>query len=582
MPGDPDPGHMLEYWAGSFPVPRWVAEKTYRQCYHCQDTFKSNQQHNCRLCGELFCSRCTGKYYLPEHYDLKGKKGLMRVCFGCVITCNRMRQASQSLPLDRVNKTIDVPTWENPDDFVACNKCARREKNHHNCRLCGLLHCEACAAKLNIDIPLAFNKKQKASPHRVCDQCRYRVIAGARLRGPFDPPSPAAYAAHTPTSVASTGSNSGNPVVASMRVPTTPHTPSNGSGTFRSSGAGRAFAFSQNERRTSHSQVSTGRVAVCRENGFDENNMSPEEAARAAQPLQLSALAQLQRNATHGGFTIHGANRNTEDVDLDLADELASLNLGPSAMSATETAPAIPPLPPGEEGRPTGTQQQAEQQHATSSTVCIHVKRVGRSTPLAILELDPETTLDTLNDIMLARCPELRLKSIQYIVRGEPVSRILWDAMKVKSFRGEVHVNETGLMLMPRMIGAGSKTTTAPTATNTTAAAEGSENTAATTAMGDTQTAGLARDPFGDETENEDNEGENAPTNRRTATTATPALASAKRTPATPYAVKNLTVAVPTENTADAMPVSLSVAQRAAAFARGQPVPTTGEQANQK
>jgi hypothetical protein len=152
IPGDPDPAHSIELWATSFPVPRWVAEKTYRQCYHCQDPFKSNQQHNCRLCGEIFCSRCTGKYHLPDQYDLKGKIGLMRVCFGCVVTCNRLRQASHNLPLDRVNKTIDVPDWQADAAYVACNKCAKKERGPHNCRLCGLLYCDACASKINIDV----------------------------------------------------------------------------------------------------------------------------------------------------------------------------------------------------------------------------------------------------------------------------------------------------------------------------------------------------------------------------------------------------------------------------------------------
>lgn len=150
--GDSDPEHSIEQWAATYPVPRWVAEKTYKQCYHCQDTFKSNQQHNCRLCGEIFCSRCTGKYHLPDRYDLKGKTGLMRVCFGCVITCNRLRQATCGLPLDRVNKTISPPHWQAPEHFVACNKCAKKDRSPHNCRLCGLLYCETCASKLNMEV----------------------------------------------------------------------------------------------------------------------------------------------------------------------------------------------------------------------------------------------------------------------------------------------------------------------------------------------------------------------------------------------------------------------------------------------
>lgn len=52
-------------------VQEWKNEKTSKTCYFCKMAFKAGKQHNCRLCGELVCSACTGKYHLPEKYDLK-------------------------------------------------------------------------------------------------------------------------------------------------------------------------------------------------------------------------------------------------------------------------------------------------------------------------------------------------------------------------------------------------------------------------------------------------------------------------------------------------------------------------------
>ncbi len=164
--GDYDPQKEIFYWSSSFSIPNWANEKAYRQCFHCKDLFKSGKQHNCRLCGELFCSSCTSKYHLPSQFELKGKKGPTRVCYGCKNACIRIRDAHQggySRPArEEGTRIIPVPTWQNETDYVSCNKCNKKAKGPHNCRVCGLLYCSDCAQKVDIKVSWLYSVPQSA------------------------------------------------------------------------------------------------------------------------------------------------------------------------------------------------------------------------------------------------------------------------------------------------------------------------------------------------------------------------------------------------------------------------------------
>lgn len=180
--GQPDSDFLIYGVASSFAVPQWADLSKVKSCHHCKDSLKSSHSHNCRLCGHGFCSKCTSKNHLPEKYELKkGKQGPSRVCYTCKISCTRMRQAALNLPLDSLQRMIRPPTWQDIQTYIACNKCCVKRRSPHNCRLCGDLHCSDCTTKMNLNLPPAFNKKKKLGPQRVCDGCRYRITAGARL-----------------------------------------------------------------------------------------------------------------------------------------------------------------------------------------------------------------------------------------------------------------------------------------------------------------------------------------------------------------------------------------------------------------
>ena len=81
-----DPDRLIYDWTDHIKEPKWVNEKAYdkcalavqclvsscvcrgNRCHHCAGPLKSGHRHHCRLCGEMYCSACTGKYHLPVNF----------------------------------------------------------------------------------------------------------------------------------------------------------------------------------------------------------------------------------------------------------------------------------------------------------------------------------------------------------------------------------------------------------------------------------------------------------------------------------------------------------------------------------
>lgn len=188
MPEDPD--KLILGWMGHISPPKWVERKACSTCYHCEVKFSRGHQHNCRLCGYLFCSNCTGKYFVHryvasvsfEHntcisnnrlysaFRKKDKPGAARVCFGCRDQClarrskfvknGRVRKHHLSFVMDGHKRRIFPPVWAKEGSYCNCYLCNTQlgSKSHH-CRTCGEMFCEDCTTKLNV--PDAFRKKGK-------------------------------------------------------------------------------------------------------------------------------------------------------------------------------------------------------------------------------------------------------------------------------------------------------------------------------------------------------------------------------------------------------------------------------------
>jgi 1-phosphatidylinositol-3-phosphate 5-kinase len=59
----------------------WMPDSVSKECYECGDKFTTfRRRHHCRVCGQIFCSKCRSQE-LPG--KLMGIKGNLKVCIYC-------------------------------------------------------------------------------------------------------------------------------------------------------------------------------------------------------------------------------------------------------------------------------------------------------------------------------------------------------------------------------------------------------------------------------------------------------------------------------------------------------------------
>ena len=188
---DMDPNKLILGWTGLMYPPKWDDRDAFNECFHCSQPFQSGHKHNCRLCGHLYCSSCTAKYYVPQEFKLKNKQGPDRVCYNCRDGCLRRKTEfyltkglveppnKKCVLIDNVYHLYPCD-WVDPSTVISCNKCLSALDSHrHNCRICGDIYCGDCTTKMNI--PAAFEKKAKSGPARVCHECRFKIFGKAVL-----------------------------------------------------------------------------------------------------------------------------------------------------------------------------------------------------------------------------------------------------------------------------------------------------------------------------------------------------------------------------------------------------------------
>lgn len=63
--------------------PQWVPENAYNHCFECRESTGAHPFF-CRLCGEMFCTKCSVKLEVPNAFRKKrNKSGPVRVCIEC-------------------------------------------------------------------------------------------------------------------------------------------------------------------------------------------------------------------------------------------------------------------------------------------------------------------------------------------------------------------------------------------------------------------------------------------------------------------------------------------------------------------
>lgn len=116
-----------------------------------------------RLCGDMFCGSCTGRYHIPLVYEQKSKKGATRVCIGCRDSCLSQKDREKNATLAqqpqkhavlsskdlngpigaaaiRPSQFVGGPTpieiappqWDDPDKFSDCAKCHKKGGKLHS------------------------------------------------------------------------------------------------------------------------------------------------------------------------------------------------------------------------------------------------------------------------------------------------------------------------------------------------------------------------------------------------------------------------------------------------------------------
>ncbi|VDN89194.1 unnamed protein product [Brugia pahangi] len=71
---------LLDYERSNFRR-YWMPDSSGRECYECQERFTAfRRRHHCRLCGQIFCSKCCG---IQVSGSLLGYTGDLRLCTYC-------------------------------------------------------------------------------------------------------------------------------------------------------------------------------------------------------------------------------------------------------------------------------------------------------------------------------------------------------------------------------------------------------------------------------------------------------------------------------------------------------------------
>ncbi|KAG8906077.1 1-phosphatidylinositol-3-phosphate 5-kinase [Tulasnella sp. 403] len=60
----------------------WMDDETCKECYDCKSVFSTwRRKHHCRICGQIFCSRCASNIIKGSRF---GAEGVLRVCNLCL------------------------------------------------------------------------------------------------------------------------------------------------------------------------------------------------------------------------------------------------------------------------------------------------------------------------------------------------------------------------------------------------------------------------------------------------------------------------------------------------------------------
>ena len=397
----PDRQKELMPWVASTIRPGvvWVDPSVYDTCFHCCTKLQRRHTHHCRLCGQMFCSLCTGKWHLPEEYRKKGKTGPVRVCFGCRGAClsQRAKYIRASKPRRAGHRTsirdgvlyIHPPIWSLPRKNNLCTMCTRPCGKGHNCRVCGEIVCGlGCTTRM--EVPHAFRKKGKMGPVRVCNECRWDMTAGAVL---------------DETSYPMTADPSEQNSMSDLHV--------------------CDESSSVMVLRDVPARKASGSTSSESESISYSSTMGSQRHEIPQPPLQSSNDADL-------GTSLAMALKQTQ---LDQPDVLEVEPASQSLRTPSRRSEALNP-----EENPSALPNRNSVTSPMSKLVRLSIQWMGSGDGLAVLKVDEDTPLDEIHELVLEQVEELRDVSFTYICRGKLVLPDFWDLFTARILRPVLYI----------------------------------------------------------------------------------------------------------------------------------------------
>lgn len=152
---------------------RWVPDDEAPNCRKCAETFSFlTRRHHCRLCGNVFCSKCSNHYtYLRE----LGYHEPQRVCNDCLhnkaflISQKHEEHQGKKQATSEISPDGSQKKWVPDEEATRCGKCAEEFSlitRRHHCRKCGNIFCAKCSDHFPFLRELGFAERE-----RVCDEC---------------------------------------------------------------------------------------------------------------------------------------------------------------------------------------------------------------------------------------------------------------------------------------------------------------------------------------------------------------------------------------------------------------------------
>lgn len=67
------------------PKSKWIADEKANSCFNCNSDFIFfiKRRHHCRMCGQVFCSKCSNNFLEPSHLGINHEEKSIRFCEYC-------------------------------------------------------------------------------------------------------------------------------------------------------------------------------------------------------------------------------------------------------------------------------------------------------------------------------------------------------------------------------------------------------------------------------------------------------------------------------------------------------------------